>query len=139
MRTNAQFEAVEAELQRQLDRLYGADPAAVAAATDRLRELAAQVGDELWRQRAMQRAEQLPHLLAGPPETTGRAYHEAQRLYAEAVNSTAPAEERIAELERIMRRIAELSEKAPTAEAGAVLHLNSSLRRLHTSLRQTDG
>lgn len=138
MHSDAQYELVEAELQRLLDRLYGADPATVEAERRRLREMAEQVEDELWRRRAIARAEQLPKLLAGPPSGTSDAYAEAQRLYAEAIGSTAPAEDRIPALERIMGQIAELSERAPAAESGAVLHLNSSLRRLLTSLRQAN-
>jgi hypothetical protein len=139
MRTNAQYEVVEAELQRQLDRLYGADHATVDAARRHLLVMAEQVEDELWRRRAIRRAEHLPKLLAGPAQATSEQYAEAQRLYAGTLGSTASAAERIPELERVLGRLAELSARAPLAESAAVGELSSSLHRLLQSLRQANG
>ncbi|WP_433162385.1 hypothetical protein [Kribbella sp. CA-247076] len=136
MQGNAQYEQIEAELQRLLDRLYGADPATVERERHRLRALAGQVQDEKWRRRAIRRADQLPSLLSGPPPATSSAYAEAQRLYAEAVNSTAAPDDRADELVQVMARITDLAARAPVPEAGAIRQLNSSLFRLLTSLRQ---
>ena len=130
MHTDAQYEAVEAELQRQLDRLYDAAPATVDAERIRLRSMAEQVENADWRRRAIARAERLPSLLAGPKPGTSAPYLQAQRLYAEAVMSTASLQDRITELERTMTRIGELAGEAPPAEAGAVLLLNSTLAAL---------
>jgi hypothetical protein len=139
MQANAQYEMVEAELQRLLDRLYGADQATVDAARTHLLGMAERVEDELWRRRAIRRAEQLPTLLTGPAPATSAQYAEAQRLYAGALGSTAPAAERIPELERVLERLAELSAQAPLAESAAVGELSSSLHRLLQSLRQANG
>ena len=130
MRTDAQYEAVEAELQRQLDLLYGADSVTVDAERSRLRAMAEQVENAEWRRRAIARAEHLPRLLAGPPPGTSAPYLEAQRLYAEAVMSTASPSDRIPALQRTVERIGGLAAQAPPAEAGAVLMLNSTLVEL---------
>ena len=67
------------------------------------------------------------------------AYLEAQRLYAEAIMSTASPQDRITELERTIQRIGELLPQAPPAEAAAVLLLNSSLaQRLAELPRRAD-
>jgi hypothetical protein len=55
------------------------------------------------------------------------AWSEAQRLYAEAVMSTASPGERIRSLPRTMERIAALAAQAPPGQGGAVLLLNSTL------------
>lgn len=143
MATDAQYEAVETELQQQLDRPCGADPATVDAERIRLRAMAERVEDAAWRRRAIARAEHLPQLLAGPPPGTSAPYLEAQRLYAEAVMSSASRNYRILALQRTMERIAGLAAQAPPAESGAVLLLNSTLveqlRLLSQEVRRNPG
>jgi ABC-type branched-subunit amino acid transport system substrate-binding protein len=138
MTTNAQYEAVEAELQRQLDRLYGADATTVDAARRQLLSLAGQVDDELWRRRAIRRAEQLPKLLSGPSPATSTQYAEAQQLYAGMLASTAWGADRVAELQRAVGRLAELTETAPAMDGAAVKELSSSLVRLSQTLPPAD-
>lgn len=58
------------------------------------------------------------------------AYREAQRLYAEAMLSTASGQERIAELEQTVQRIGELVPAAAPGDRAAVLLMNSSLVEL---------
>jgi hypothetical protein len=58
------------------------------------------------------------------------AYREAQRLYAEAMLSTASGQDRIAELEQTVRRIGELVPAAAPGDRAAVLLINSSLVEL---------
>jgi hypothetical protein len=60
------------------------------------------------------------------------AYREAQRLYAEAVLSTATGQERIAVLEQTMQRIGDLIPQAAPQERAAVLLMNSSIAELIT-------
>ena len=121
------FEDVERELQRQVSGLYGADPATIRIASDRLRRMAERVEDELWRKRAIQRAEQLPSLVAGPRGGSSPQYQEAERLLGLAISTTGTS---LAELDAIAERIAQLSEQAPDTEAMAILRMNSTLARL---------
>jgi hypothetical protein len=58
------------------------------------------------------------------------AYREAQRLYAEAMLSTASGQDRIAELEQTVQRIGELVPAAAPGDRAAVLLINSSLVEL---------
>ena len=58
------------------------------------------------------------------------AYREAQRLYAEAMLSTATGPERIAVLQHTLRRIGDLVPQAAPRERSAVLLLNSSIAQL---------
>jgi hypothetical protein len=58
------------------------------------------------------------------------AYREAQRLYAEAMLSTASGQDRIAELEQTVQRIGELVPAAAPGDRAAVLLMNSSLVEL---------
>jgi hypothetical protein len=55
------------------------------------------------------------------------AYREAQRLYAEAMLSTATGQERVAELERTLQRIGELVSQAAPDQRAAVLLMNTSI------------
>lgn len=55
------------------------------------------------------------------------AYREAQRLYGEAMLSTATGQDRIAVLERTLQRIGELVPRAAPEQRAAVLQLNSSI------------
>ncbi|TDW17074.1 hypothetical protein [Kribbella kalugense] len=58
------------------------------------------------------------------------AYREAQRLYAQAMLSTASGQDRIAELEQTVQRIGELVPTAAPGDRAAVLLMNSSLVEL---------
>jgi hypothetical protein len=58
------------------------------------------------------------------------AYREAQRLYAEALLSTASGQDRITELEQTVQRIGELVPEAGPDDRAAVLLMNSSLVEL---------
>jgi len=58
------------------------------------------------------------------------AYREAQRLYAEAMLSTASGQDRIAELEQTVQRIGELVPAVAPSDRAAVLLMNSSLVEL---------
>jgi hypothetical protein len=137
MSDHVDYDTVERELQRQITGLYGADAATVQAESDRLRSLAERIEDDLWRQRAIRRAEQLPSLVAGPVAGTSEQYREAEQLLGQGMTSRegVSAADRIIELERITQRIAELSTRAPYTEAGAILRMNSALARLIEDLR----
>ena len=89
--------------------------------------MAERVEDELWRKRAIQRAEQLPSLVAGPRGGSSPQYQEAERLLGLAISTTGTS---LAELDAIAERIAQLSEQAPDTEAMAILRMNSTLARL---------
>ena len=58
------------------------------------------------------------------------AYREAQRLYAEAMLSTATGQERIAVLQETLQRIGDLVPQATPDERAAVLLMNSSITQL---------
>lgn len=58
------------------------------------------------------------------------AYREAQRLYAEAMLSTATGPERIAVLEQTLQRIGDLVPQTAPDERSAVLLMNSSIAQL---------
>jgi hypothetical protein len=130
------YDQVEAELRRLADDLYGAGPATVAAETARLRGLAEQIPDDLWRRRAIVRAEQLPALVAGPVGGSSEQFRQAERLVGEAIGGQGPAGRRIADVERIIQQIGELAAQAPAAESTAILRMNSPLARLIEHLRQ---
>ena len=127
---------VEAELQRWLDRLYGADAEAIAAAQDRLRALAEQIEDETERQRAHRRIEALPKLLAGPRALASPEFVAAHRLFAAAIQLEGPVQARIVEVEQAVRAIGELAGQVQGSESMAILALNSPLARLLEQLRQ---
>jgi len=58
------------------------------------------------------------------------AYREAQRLYAEAMLSTATGQGRIAVLQQTLQRIGDLAPQADPDERSAVLLMNSSIAQL---------
>jgi hypothetical protein len=132
----AGYDAVEAELQRLADTLYGAEPATVQAETARLLGLAEQIPDDLWRRRALVRAEQLPSLVAGPVSGSSPEFQQAEQLVGQAIGGQGTAEERIAEVERVIQQIGELAGQAPAAESIAILRMNTPLARLAAHLRQ---
>ncbi|MEV8374500.1 hypothetical protein AB0P21_17305 [Kribbella sp. NPDC056861] len=131
------YEAVEAELQRLLDNLKGASPEVIEAESARLRAMADQVEDERGRENAQGRAAELQRLLAGPPKATSEQFHQAQILFARAINSEDPAQVRIPQIERTIQEIGALAAQAPHREAGAIRRLNSPLSRLITHLAKT--
>jgi hypothetical protein len=128
-------ETVEAELRRLLDDLHGAPPAVVQAETERLRALAQQIQDQRDRERALFRAGQLPRLLAGPAVPASEQFRRAEALFAEAVESEEPPQDRIPQIERIIEQIGILAGQAPVREAGAIRRLTSPLSRLVDNLR----
>jgi hypothetical protein len=137
--TPVTHEAVEAELQRLVDDLSGADTATIEAGTARLRALAEQVQDPAGRERALSRAADLPRLIAGPPVPTSPEFGQAQLLLHQAVNDQRPAAERIPAVEQAMARIGELAGQAPAREGFAIRRLLSPLGRLLDHLRATAG
>jgi hypothetical protein len=128
-------ETIEAELRRLLDDLRGAPPEVVQAETERLRALAQQIQDERDRERALFRAGQLPRLLAGPAVPTSEQFRRAEALFAQAVASEEPPQDRIPQIERIIEQIGVLAGQAPVREAGAIRRLTSPLSRLVDNLR----
>ena len=68
---------------------------------------------------------------------TSDQYLEAEQLLGQGMTSRegVSAAARIAELEGITRRIADLSAQAPYTEAGAILRMNGALARLIEDLR----
>jgi hypothetical protein len=132
-------ETVEAELQRLLDDLRGADAATLEAETARLRAMAEQVQDAPGRERALSRAAELPRLLAGPGAPSSPQFARAQALFGAVINDEQPADVRIPQLERTIEQIGELASQAPVREAGAILRLNSPLVRLIEHLQSSTG
>ena len=65
------------------------------------------------------------------------AYREAQRLYAEAMLSTATGQERIAVLQQTLQRIGDLVPQAAPDERPAVLLMNSSIAQLIAGLPES--
>jgi hypothetical protein len=132
-----EYQTVETELQRLLDDLNGAAPEVIEAETKRLQAMAEQVQDERGRERARFRAASLPRLLAGPPQATSSQFHQAQVLFAQAINSEEPAEIRIPQIQRVIQDIGALAAQAPPHEAGAIRRLSSPLSRLRDHLKNT--
>jgi len=64
------------------------------------------------------------------------AYREAQRLYAEAMLSTATRQGRIAVLQQTLHRIGDLVPQADPDERSAVLLMNSSIAQLIAAERR---
>ncbi|MFI5711695.1 hypothetical protein [Kribbella sp. NPDC051620] len=132
-------ETVEAELQRLIDNLRGADAATVEAETARLQAMAGQVQDAPGRERAFSRAAELPRLLAGPPVPASAEFARAQLLFDRAIKDQGPAEVRIPRLEQTIEQIGQLADQAPVREAGAIRRLNSPLVRLIEHLQSSTG
>lgn len=66
------------------------------------------------------------------------AYGEAQRLYAEAMMSTASGAKLVAELEQTIQRIGDLLPQAGPDQRAAVLLMNGSLAERITRLTEAD-
>ncbi|MFC0627717.1 hypothetical protein [Kribbella deserti] len=132
------FETVDTQVRALSESLHGADEATIAAEVDRLKNLAALIPDDLWRARALARAERLPELITGPTAGTSEQFERAVQLQGEAMSAQGSPQERMAVAEAAIRAIAELADQAPAREAGTILRMNSSLARLIEDLRLED-
>lgn len=138
MNGEADFERVDAEVRDLALRLNGADPAVVAAESARLRGLAEQIEDDLWRRRAISRAERLPVLAGGPQGGSSAEFRSAEALVARGMSLQTPAPQRLAELRRLSEQVAVLARQAPARESGAILRMNNTLNRLISRLEASD-
>jgi hypothetical protein len=129
------YETVDTQVRELSDSLRGADRETIAAEVDRLKNLAALIPDDLWRARALARAERLPELISGPSAGTSEQFERAVQLQGEAANAQGSPQERIAAAESAIRAITELADQAPAQESGTILRMNSSLARLIEELR----
>lgn len=129
------YETVDTQVRELSDSLRGADRETIAAEVDRLKNLAALIPDDLWRARALARAERLPELITGPSAGTSEQFERAVQLQGEAANAQGSPQERIAAAESAIRAITELADQAPAQESGTILRMNSSLARLIEELR----
>jgi hypothetical protein len=131
------FERVDAEVRQAALNLTGADPAVIAAESDRLRALAEQIDDEVWRRRAVSRAERLPRLAAGPRGGSSPEFRAAEQLVAQGMSLQTPVPERLAELRRLSEQVGVLANQAPALESGPILRMNNTLNRLISLLETT--
>lgn len=138
MNGEAAFERVDAEVRDLALRLNGADPAVVAAESTRLRGLAEQIDDDLWRGRAISRAERLPALAGGPHGGSSPEFRSAEALVARGMSLPAAAADRLAELRSLSEQVAVLARQAPAQESGAILRMNNTLLRLISQLEADD-
>ena len=129
------YDTVDAEVRELAHKLSDPDDPALATETARLTELAEQIVDEVWRQRALARVRRLPDLIAGPQTGTSPQYDEASALVAEALGATGSPAERIEQAERTAATVAGLADQAPVPESGTILRMNSALARLIEELR----
>jgi hypothetical protein len=128
------YEQLDAQLRELLFSLPGSDAVTIAAESARLRAQAEQIDDEVWRERAISRADRLPQLVAAPQGGSSPEFREAERLIAQGLSAQGSAQERIAEAERLSRQIGELARRAPARESTAILRMNGSLHRLISRL-----
>lgn len=138
MSGEADFERVDAEVRDLALRLNGADPAVLAAESARLRGLAEQIEDDLWRGRAISRAERLPVLAGGPQGGSSAEFRSAETLVAQGMSLQTPVPERLSELRRLSEQVAALAQQAPPRESGAILRMNNTLLRLISGLETAD-
>jgi hypothetical protein len=138
MHGEADFERVDAEVRDLALRLNGADPAVIAAESARLRGLAEQIEDDLWRSRAISRAERLPVLASGPQGGSSPQFRSAEALVAQGMSLQTPPAERLTELRRLSEHVAVLAQQAPPRESGAILRMNNSLLRQISQLEAVD-
>jgi hypothetical protein len=129
------YDTVDAQVRELSDSLQGADHATVAAEVSRLRGLAAQIPDKLWRARAMARADRLPELISGAPAGGSEQFKRATQLVGEVMGAQGSPDKRIAAAEVAIREIATLADQAPAEESGTILRMNSSLARLVEELQ----
>lgn len=128
------YEEVSAEVRRLSHELRDATPDQITAAQDRLRGMAATIGDDVSRRSALARVSALPRLIGGPRPGTSPQYDEATSLAGRAHGLVGTPAERIAEAARLRDRITELAAQAPVGESGAILRMNGSITRLIADL-----
>lgn len=107
-----------------------ADPETVVAEMARLRGLALQIEDPVWRQRALRQVELLPAKIAGPAADGSPRFREAEALVARAYGLTGPLPERLAELDRIAGLVDRAATAAPSADATAIRLMATTLGNL---------
>jgi hypothetical protein len=130
------FNTIEDQIQRLIWDLDDADEATIAMHMDRLREQAAQIEDDRWRQSALERIDDLPGLIEGPPLGQSPQYSQAVRLAAKVHGATGSVEDRLAEAERTATQIAELASQAPADEYMVIKRMNGSIKRTIGALRR---
>jgi hypothetical protein len=124
------YEAIDVQLQELAFTLRGAARTTVDAEMARLRRIAMQITDDLWRTRALQRVEELPDLVRGPPLGNSAQYSQAVSLVGRVHGFKGSSDERIAEADRVSRVVAGLADQAPPDERVPIRRMNSSLLRL---------
>lgn len=132
------YDAIHDEIIELRYRLWDADEETIAAHQTRLRAMAEQIPDDLWRRRALQRIGTLPELIR-PNLGTSPQYSEAVTIVSRAHGFEGPVEERLAELKRTKTRVAELARQAPRDEYMTIMRMNSSLKRLIQRIEASDG
>lgn len=106
------------------------DPAMIVAEMARLRALALQIEDPVWRGRALRQVELLPSKVNGPSVDGSRQFREAEALVARAYELAGPLPERLAELDRIAELVARAATAAPPADATAIRLMATTLSNL---------
>jgi len=132
------YETVNEQILNLAWDLRTADDATVADHQARLRLMAEQITDDLWRRRALQRVNKLPELIRGPQPGKSPEYSQAVSLVGRAHGLEGPTDERIAELKRTKRMVADLARQAPRNEYMTIMRMNSSLVRLIEWLESAD-
>lgn len=132
------YDTIDAEVRQLIYELLDADDEVIASHQARLRVMAEQIPDDLWRRRALQRVGTLPALIR-PNLGTSPQYSEAVTIVGRAHGLQGPADERLAELRRTKSRVAELARQAPRDEYMTIMRMNSSLKRLIQRLESSDG
>jgi hypothetical protein len=132
------YETIDAEVADLVYQLQTADQETIAAHQTRLRAMAGQIADELWRRRALQRVDKLPELIRPRPGTSPE-YSRAVTLVGRAHGLEGPVEARIAELERTKQLVAELARQAPPGEYLTIMRMNGSLVRMIERLESSAG
>jgi hypothetical protein len=107
------------------------DPEQLAAAVDRLRELAGTVDGEEQRAKAIRYLKSMDDLVAAAREPESQTLRQASDVLVLASRPDGTPEERRARAESGMREIARIAEAAPTpAERLAVLAMNEPLAEI---------
>jgi hypothetical protein len=134
MADDVTYEKVREELDDAVWRLRSADRTRVATEVERLRRLAEQIEDPLWRQRALHQVQKFPEPGTAPSATGSEQLRQAQSLSSKAFRLEGSAEQRIAELQRLRTEIGDLSGQAPPHERLTILRLNSAITRMIAEL-----
>jgi hypothetical protein len=132
------YEIIDAEVVHLIYELQTADDETIASHQARLRAMAEQIPDDLWRRRALQRVGTLPELIR-PRLGTSPQYSQAVTLVGRAHGLEGPVDERIAEVKRTKRLVAELARQAPRHEYMTIMRMNSSLVRMIERLESRVG